>query len=89
VKHRILTCKNHPDLRWSVKEIAWSGGDDGAYNGARNLHFMGVPSGRGMFTDGSGLDCDRIIDNKFVPECPCPLDDLVIAPEDKLVIERG
>lgn len=34
----ILTCKNHPDLRWSCKDIAW---ENGRYNGCRNIFYMG------------------------------------------------
>lgn len=34
-----LTCKNHPDLRWMIKSIAWTPGR--GYNGQRNIHFMG------------------------------------------------
>ena len=79
MKHRILTCKNHPDLRWSCKDIAWSG----YYNGCRSIFFCGVPSGKGMYADSSGLDCDRW----GASECNCPASDLVLAPEDTLVRE--
>ena len=66
--HRILTCKNHPNLRWSCKDIAWSG----FYNGSRNIFFNGTPSGKGMFSDGSGLDCTQIDkDGKWIEECKC------------------
>lgn len=78
--HRILTCKNHPDLRWSCKDIAWTEGERGGYNGTRSIFFNGTPSGRGMFADGSGLDCDFA-----VAECSCPVSDLILAPEDALV----
>jgi hypothetical protein len=86
--HRILTCKHHPDLRWSSKAEAVGGdkpGDPARYNGARNIFFKGVPSDRGMFSDNSGLDCDMTKDGKLVFECPCPSSDLIIAPEDPLV----
>lgn len=73
---RILTCKNHPNLRWSCKDIAW----DGHYNGSRNIFFDGVPSGKGMFSDGSGLDCTILVN-----ECDCSSADLILAPEDSLV----
>ena len=55
-----LTCRNHPDLRWSCKEMAW--GEHG-YNGIRHLFFFGraVP----------GKDFEEP-----APECPCPLSDL-------------
>jgi len=75
MRHRILTCKNHKDLRWTCKDIAWSG----RYNGSRNIFFCGTPSGKGMYSDGSGLDCIG------VRECDCPPDNLILAPEDSLV----
>jgi len=81
MRHRILTCKNHPDLRWSCKEIAWVDG----YNEKRHLFFNGTPSGRGMYSDGSGLDCVAVKDGVLVEECSCPASDLILAPEDKLV----
>ena len=82
----ILTCKHHPNLRWSCKDIAIS---NGTYNGTRNIFFDGTPSGQGMYHDGSGLDCTMIVDGKIVRECDCPPSDLVIAPEDALVTRRG
>ena len=81
--HRILTCKNHPELRWSCKDIAWTDGH--GYNGKRNLFFRGTPSGKGMFYDGSGLDCIKVRDGALVVECLCPPADLILAEEDKLV----
>jgi len=33
----ILTCKNHPNLRWMCKDIAW---ENGRYNGCRNIFYM-------------------------------------------------
>lgn len=95
MRHRILTCKNHPNLRWSCKDIAWSG----FYNGTRNIFFKGEPTDQGMFEDGSGLDCSEIIDDpngpytsslngrkfRLIKECECPSNDLILAPEDGLV----
>jgi hypothetical protein len=83
MRHRILTCKNHPDLRWSCKDIAW--GESG-YNGSRSLFFIGTPSGKGMHFDGSGLDCTTILNGQIVQECDCPSAELVLAPEDELVV---
>lgn len=85
MSHRILTCKNHPNLRWSTKEEAWSG----FYNGARNIFFNGEPDGTGMYSDGSGLSCSTYFkdrENPIVHECNCPSSDLILAPEDALVI---
>jgi hypothetical protein len=87
MRHRILTCKNHPNLRWSCKEIAWSG----FYNGTRSIFFNGEPDGSGMYFDGSGLSCttyfpDRPIGDRIVRECSCDSADLILAPEDKDVV---
>lgn len=76
MRHVILTCEHHPELRWSTKEVAVS---DGRYNGARHLYFNGTPSGEGMYSDGSGLHC------KPAQECDCPTACLRVAPEDALV----
>jgi hypothetical protein len=97
MRHVILTCKNHPKLRWITKEIAVS---DGKYNGHRSLFFMGEPvldkDGKPkMNYDDSGLQCNEfipvrdltgsIVDYSEVKECECTLDCLEIAPEDSLV----
>jgi hypothetical protein len=83
MRHIIMTCKNHLNLRWSCKEIAFS--DAGGYNSMRNIFFNGVPSSDGMYSDGSGLDCEMIVNGKIVDECKCPARDLIRAPEDKKV----
>lgn len=83
MRHRILTCKNHPQLRWSCKEIVWTGSH--GYYSCRNIFFNGTPSGKGMYYDGSGLDCTTIKDGVLVEECDCPVRDLVLAPEDSMV----
>lgn len=94
MRHAILTCKNHPNLRWSCKECAVNA--DGSYNGSRNIFFDGEPTGEGMYSDGSGLHCTQYIYGKdaegkttglerFVTECDCPASDLIRAPEDALV----
>lgn len=53
----------------------------------RQLFFKGVPSGQGMYSDGSGLDTTHIHPEtkQYVNECNCPAFDLVLAPEDSLV----
>lgn len=83
MRHVILTCKNHPNLRWSCKEIAFS--DGYGYNGSRNIFFNGEPTGKGMFADGSGLDCDTFVNGQWIEECKCSARDLIRAPEDALV----
>lgn len=87
MRHAILTCKNHPNLRWSTKEIAVS---NGTYNGMRNIFFNGVPTGEGMYPDNSGLECTTHLKRAdggldWVAECACPSSDLMVAPEDALV----
>ena len=91
MRHRILTCRKHLTLRWSCKDIAW----DSGYNGCRHLFFNGIPSGKGMYSDSSGLDCTMIRPqtqysihqdiSRIVEECNCPASDLILAPEDSLV----
>lgn len=39
MRHISLTCKNHPELRWSCKSIATSA--NGGYNGSRHIFFLG------------------------------------------------
>lgn len=88
MRHVILTCKNHPGLRWSTKEIAVT---NGRYNGSRNIFFQGEPlknpdGSPKMFSDGSGLDCEKFRSNgTLVEECTCVAADLIVAPEDNLV----
>ena len=38
MRHLSLTCKNHPELRWSCKSIAFTPGY--GYNGARHIFFL-------------------------------------------------
>lgn len=40
MRHVILTCKNHPNLRWNCKEIAYTPGK--GYNGQRSIFFNGA-----------------------------------------------
>lgn len=83
--HASLTCKNHPQLRWSCKRIAIS--PTGGYNGARNIFFCGrVTDPVKLYSDRSGVDCEEYvtIDGKFQPvrECDCSASELILAPED-------
>lgn len=39
MRHVTLTCINHPELRWSCKEIAVN--SIGQYNGMRHIFFNG------------------------------------------------
>lgn len=63
-----LTCKNHPELFWLTKEIAWTPGH--GYNGQRGIHFYGNVDGEWVAKDLS----------KCWYECKCPASDLVLAP---------
>ena len=86
MRHRILTCKQHPTLRWSTKDCAWTEG--AGFNGSRSLLFTGTPSGKGMYFDGSGLDCTQITEEgEIVRECECSPSDLILAPEDAAVVK--
>ena len=67
MRHMILTCKNHPNLRWQCKSIAVN--PDGSYNGARNIFYLGREDPSRQL----GYACD-------LPECPCPASDLTFAP---------
>lgn len=92
--HRILTCKNHPELRWSTKAEAWSTYEGrGFYNGSRSIFYNGTPlknedGSPKMFRDKSGLDCSTHTGGVAYPECSCSSKDLILAPEDDLVMEQ-
>jgi hypothetical protein len=87
MRHVILTCKNHPNLRWSCKEIAFI--DRIGYTGARNIFFNGVPTGK-WYSDKSGIECSRVKKDStgeiigLVEECDCSPGFLIKAPEDAL-----
>lgn len=70
MRHVRLTCKNHPNLRWQCKSIAFTEGY--GYNGARNIFFNGEAV--------EGKDWD------FNPaaECSCKATDLILAPGEKM-----
>lgn len=67
MRHFGLTCRNHTNLRWHTKSVAWSPrptADDpraGIYNGRRNIFYSSHAEG---------------------PECPCKGDQLMLAPEE-------
>jgi hypothetical protein len=74
---RILTCKNHPDLRWYTKPEAVSA--SGHYTGARNIFFIVAD----IEVDYHANGCQVNVNNWPEPECSCPASDLILAPEDK------
>lgn len=79
MRHVILTCKNHPNLRWSTKEIAFS--DEGGYNGCRNIFYLGI------LTVNSALKYSMYVPGEEIPaECPCKGRDLIRAPEDNTTL---
>lgn len=91
MRHVSLTCRNHLDLRWSTKEIAWD--PQTGYNGARRIHFYGtvILDAEGvpvLFSDKSGskATCVRP-DGTLVSECSCPASDLIRSPEDSIIAE--
>jgi len=69
MRHVALTCKNHPELRWQCKSIAFTPGY--GYNGARHI-----------FYNGAVLASKPHPDAPDPPECTCPSTDLVLAPEE-------
>ena len=91
MRHVSITCKNHPDLRWSCKDIAWNvygrpdkDGRLGGYNGCRNIFFGGQIDNPPQFHDDMSGTKDNMVDKdgKIVKECSCPARDLILAPED-------
>jgi hypothetical protein len=101
MRHVILTCKKHTNLRWSTKEIAVF---QGKYTGIRSIFFLGEPvldaDGKPqMHSDGSGLMCNdvapirddggQVTGYRVIYECTCSPTDLVVAPEDDLVKRHG
>lgn len=82
MRHRSLTCRHHPNLRWSTKSVAWSIRPDGSgfYNGSRNIFFCGEVDGTGLYSDGSGVSC------RSAAECSCPASDLILSPEDANIV---
>lgn len=81
MRHVILMCKNHPDLRWSCKEIAFT--DKHGYNNSRNLFFIGKGPWK-FYEDFSGIE-PIDFHNKFAQECDCPPSFLIRAPEDSQI----
>lgn len=90
MRHVSITCKNHPHLRWSCKEIAWTNG----YNGSRRIIFLGRvkldPEGIPiLYHDKSGTSCEQVTYNgDLIEECSCSAKDLIKSPEDE-VIEKA
>lgn len=69
MRHVTLVCKNHPNLYWTCKSIAYTPG--GGYNGQRHIFFGGVIDK----TLKEHVDAPEF-------ECKCPAADLVLAPTD-------
>lgn len=66
MRHVTLTCKNHPELRWSCKEVAFTPGH--GYNGTRSIFYNGKYTGDNSYV--------------HKPECKCLPTDLILAPEE-------
>lgn len=79
MKHVALTCKNHTQLRWSCKSLAYTPGR--GYNHQRHIFYLGT-----RLTDeqrkvmGLSENCKTAL---CEPECVCPPTDLILAPEDE------
>ena len=73
MEHVKLTCKNHPDLRWQCKSIAFTEGK--GYNGQRHIFFEGIVRKENA-PRVWGWD---VIDGELVNtlECDCPPSDLI------------
>ena len=61
----MLTCENHPDLRWHCKMQAVS--RSGRYTGARNIFFSGK-----VLDSGELVPYGHMHNGEVVRECPCP-----------------
>lgn len=66
MRHVLLTCLNHPHLRWHCKEIAVD--SLGRYNGCRSIFYIGPVV--------------KIADVPEEKECSCPPEQLRFAPEE-------
>lgn len=77
MRHVLLTCKQHPKLRWNCKSLAFTPGR--GYNQQRRIFFLGEKQ-----SDGRTLEViqEGFENYRCVFECKCPATDLVIAPED-------
>lgn len=81
MRHVHLTCKNHPQLRWSCKSIAFSG-DGHGYNGCRNIFFLGEPDPTSPLRYSTYF-ADRQPIERGILECDCPPSELIYAPEER------
>lgn len=92
MRHAILTCKNHPELRWNTKICAVDKnakpGEPARYDSSRNIFFNGwnttdpptpYPDKSGFETSIMRGEGDSV---EFARECDCPASLLIIAPED-------
>lgn len=72
MRHVLLTCKQHPKLRWCCKSVAFTPGK--GYNQQRRIFFLGEKQ-----QDRRTLE----VENYYCAcECKCPSTDFVLAPED-------
>lgn len=76
MRHVLLTCRHHPELRWQCKSIAFTPGR--GYNGQRSIFFLGRKVGEDEYEEGPALKSDGM----FRDECPCLPSDLILAPEE-------
>jgi hypothetical protein len=81
IRHINLTCKNHRELRWTCKEVAWTDGE--GYNGSRNVFFEGHIYDTLAYKEGTYADRVKAHMTKSVPECNCPIKNWILAPEEE------
>jgi hypothetical protein len=65
-EHIALTCKDHPTLKWSTKNIH-----------GRTLFFFGLRKGFGLPTEGGWENEFITAEGELVKECNCPASSLV------------
>ena len=67
MRHILMTCENHRDLRWNCKSIAVT--DSGRYNQSRNIFFRGRAMADGSIQEIVTLESgERMV----IRECSCP-----------------
>lgn len=79
MNHVRLTCINHPELRWSCKEIAIS---NSKYNGQRNIFFLGKYLGKD--SPSKRFDCLEVVNGELVCECLCSPDYLIVVQDEPI-----
>lgn len=83
MRHVTLTCKNHPNLRWTCKSIAFTPGH--GYNTQRNIFFHGAIDPKNPDADAEQILRDDVgMLTILIEECSCPASDLILAPGETM-----